>query len=149
MGNSTRVWLVRWIYAVIAAHLMVGVLLPLCSGAALLAGYHDGILRFFFSAGAPQGARALQRWWMSLLGPTVQAAALWMLGLAVMGDQQRNAFAWAMLIVGVAVWAPQDIAISARAHCWANVAIDLVAVATMLPPLFWLCKADLKMKREA
>ena len=149
MAKTTRTWLVRWIYLVVLAHLIVGVLLPLMSGAALFETYREGILRFFFDAPAPAGAHAVQLWWMSLFGPTVQAAAIWMLGLAVMGDQQKNAFAWAMLILGLLVWAPQDMAISAQAHCWANVALDVVALAVMLPPLFCLCKADLSAKRES
>jgi hypothetical protein len=87
MANTTRTWLVRWIYLVVAAHLVVGVLLPLLSGGAVFAAYREGILHFFFDVPAPAGARAVQVWWMSLFGPTVQAAAIWMLGLAVMGDQ--------------------------------------------------------------
>lgn len=144
---TTRTWLVRWIYVVVAAHLAVGVLLPLCAGAAFSEDYRRGIESYFFSGEAPPAARALQVWWLSLFGPTVQAAAIWMAGLAVIGDQQRNAFAWAMLILGLLVWAPQDMAISARAHCWINVWIDALALAVMLPPLLWLCKLDLAVKR--
>lgn len=149
MANTTRTWLVRWIYLVVVAHLVAGVMLPLLSGAVLFDGYREGILRVFFDVPAPDGARAVQLWWMSLFGPTVQAAAIWMLGLAVMGDQQKNAFAWAMLILGLLVWAPQDMAISAQAHCWANVALDVVALVLMLPPLFCLCKTDLNAKRDS
>ncbi len=144
---TTRTWLVRWIYAVVAAHLAVGVLLPLCADSVWSEGYRRGIEGFFFSGAAPDGARALHMWWLSLFGPTVQAAAIWMAGLAVVGDKQRNAFAWAMLILGLLVWAPQDMLISARAHCWINLWIDLLALAVMLPPLLWLCKLDLAVKR--
>jgi hypothetical protein len=143
---TIRTWLVRWIYVVVAAHLVVGVLLPLYAGAAIAEPYRRGIENFFFSAEAPPAAKALQVWWLSLFGPTVQAAAIWMAGLAVMGDKQENAFAWAMLIVGLLVWAPQDMLISARAHCWANLWIDALALVAMLPPLVWLCKLDLAMK---
>jgi hypothetical protein len=142
---TTRTWLVRWIYVVVAAHLVVGVLLPLYAGEAVADGYRRGIEDFFFDAEAPPAARALQVWWLSLFGPTVQAA-IWMAGLAVMGDKQKNAFAWAMLILGLLVWAPQDMLISARAHCWINLWIDAFALAVMLPPLLWLCKLDLGLK---
>jgi hypothetical protein len=145
---TTRAWLVRWIYVVVAAHLVVGVLLPLYAGAAIADGYRRGIEDFFFSAGAPPAAKALQVWWLSLFGPTVQAAAIWMAGLAVMGDKQKNAFAWAMLMLGLLVWAPQDMLISARAHCWTNLWIDAFALAGMLPPLLWLCKLDLASRRS-
>jgi len=142
-----RPWLVRWIYVVVAAHLLAGVLLPLCAGSALSEGYRRGIEAFFFDGPAPAGAQALHVWWLSLFGPTVQAAAIWMAGLAVIGDKQRNAFAWVMLILGLLVWAPQDMLISARAQCWTNVWIDALALAVMLPPLLWLCKLDLAVKR--
>ena len=46
------------------------------------------------------------------------------------------------------VWAPQDMLISARAHCWMNLWIDLVALAVMLPPLLWLCKLDWVIKSK-
>ena len=144
---TTRTWLVRWIYAVTAVHLVVGVLLPLCAGAAFSEHYRRGIEGHFFGGEAPVAARALHVWWMSLFGPTVQAAAIWMAGLAVMGDRQRNAFAWAMLILGLLVWAPQDMLISARAHCWTNLWLDALALAAMLPPLVWLCKIDLALKQ--
>lgn len=144
---TIRTWLVRWIYSMVAAHLAVGVLLPLCAGTAVADSYRRGIEAFFFSGEAPAAARALHVWWMSLFGPTVQAAAIWMAGLAVMGDKQRNAFAWAMLILGLLVWAPQDMLISARAHCWINLWIDALSLAAMLPPLVWLCKIDLAVKQ--
>ena len=145
---TIRTWLVRWIYAMAAAHLVVGVLLPLCAGSAFTDTYRRGIEDFFFRADAQLAAKALHIWWISLFGPTVQAAAIWMAGLAVIGDKQRNAFAWAMLILGLLVWAPQDMWISARAHCWINLWIDLAALAAMLPPLLWLCKLDLASKNR-
>ena len=145
---KTRKQLVWWIYAVVAVHLVVGILLPLISGTAIFSAYNDGITRYFFGAAAPLAAKPMQIWWMSLFGPTVQAASIWMLALAIMGDQQRNAFAWAMLILGLVVWAPQDMFISAQARCWSNVAIDVIAVALMLPPLLWLCRTDLKAAKE-
>src|SRR5471032_164311 len=117
---TTRTWLVRWMYMVVAMHLVAGVLLSLCVGADITGAYRRGIEEFFFGANIPAGARALQVWWISLFGPTVQAAAIWMAGLVVLGDKQKNAYAWAMLILGLLVWAPQDMFISARAHCWPN-----------------------------
>ncbi len=143
---ATRTWLVRWIYMAVAAHLVVGVLLPLCAGTVVTDGYRRGIEDFFFGGEAPAAGKALHVWWLALFGPTVQAAAIWMAGLAVIGDKQRNAFAWAMLILGLLVWAPQDMLISARAHCWINLWIDTLALAVMLPPLLWLCKLDLALK---
>lgn len=144
-----RTLLVRWIYLVVAMHLLVGVLLPLCAGAALTDGYRRSIEHCFFGGAAPPAARALQTWWLSLLGPTVQAAAIWMAGLAIIGDQQRNAYAWLMLLLGLVVWAPQDMWLSAHAGCWINVWIDVAAVSVMMPPLLWLCKLDLAVKRKA
>ncbi|MYM69082.1 cell division protein [Pseudoduganella sp. FT55W] len=144
----TRSLLVRWIYGVAVVHLVVGVLLPLCAEMAITEAYRRSIEGFFFGGEAPLAGRALHSWWISLFGPTVQAAAIWMAGLAVIGDQQRNAFAWLMLILGLIVWAPQDMLISARAHCWINLWIDLAAVAVMLPPLLWLCKLDWAITRK-
>ncbi|SHN43337.1 hypothetical protein SAMN05192549_11678 [Duganella sacchari] len=143
-----RMLLVRWMYIAVAAHLVVGVLLPLCAGMPLTDGYRRSIEDFFFGGEASQAGRALHMWWLALFGPTVQAAAIWMAGLVVIGDQQKNAYAWLMLALGLIVWAPQDMLISARAHCWTNVWLDLAALTLMLPPLLWLCKTDLANKNR-
>ena len=53
---TTRTRLVRWIYAVTAVHLVVGVLLPLCAGAAFSEHYRRGIEGHFFGGEAPVAA---------------------------------------------------------------------------------------------
>lgn len=139
---ALRGWAVRLTYASIALHLIVGAMLPLIVNAPVFEGYHHAIETAFFGADIPQGARALQTWWISLFGPTVQAAAVWMAALAWIGDRQRSAFAWGALIAGIVLWAPQDMAISLRASCWSHVWLDCAALAGMLPPLFYLFYVD-------
>jgi hypothetical protein len=131
-------------YAVVAAHLLVGVLLPLIAGAASLDFYHRSIEAYFWANNAPAAARAQQVWWISLFGPTVQAASIWMAVLVLMADKQRNPLAWLGLIAGLVVWAPQDILISLRANCVIHVWIDSLALLSMLPPLIWLMRHDWK-----
>ncbi len=137
-----RRWAVRFTYASIAAHLVVGALLPLIVNAAVFNDYHHSIESAFWHSDIPPAARALQSWWISLFGPTVQAAALWMGALAWIGDRQRLPFAWGALIAGLLLWAPQDIAISLRADVWAHVWIDAFALVAMLPPLVYLFVID-------
>ncbi|MFL6658419.1 MAG: cell division protein [Massilia sp.] len=137
-----RTLCVRLTYISIAGHLIVGALLPLVAGAALFDGYHRSIETAFFGPQVPAAAHTLQVWWISLFGPTVQAAAIWMAALAWVGDRQRSSFAWGALIVGMVLWAPQDMLISLRADCWTHVWIDAGALACMLPPLFYLYFAD-------
>lgn len=145
MGRpGLRRWAVRVTYASIALHLIVGALLPLIVNAPWLEAYHHAIETAFFGETVPPASRALQAWWISLFGPTVQAAAVWMGALAFIGDRQRNALAWGALIAGIVLWAPQDILISLRADCWRNVWLDCVAVAGMLPPLLYLYVVDRK-----
>ena len=140
--QSLRPWAVRAIYVSIAAHLLVGALLPLIANAALFDGYHRAIETAFWGADIPAVARAHQVWWISLFGPTVQAAAVWMGALAWIGSRQRSAAAWGALIAGIVLWAPQDIWISLRMGVWAHVWIDLFALACMLPPLVYLVLVD-------
>ncbi|WP_229457895.1 cell division protein [Massilia glaciei] len=139
---TARKLVVWWVYAAIFGHLVVGALLPLAGGAALFEGCHAGIESAFWPVGAPDGARALQLWWVALFGPTVQAAAIWMGALAYIGERQRNALAWGSLIAGIVLWAPQDIYLSLQRGVWANVLIDCFALMTMLPPLVWLYLQD-------
>jgi len=147
--SRLRIWLVRWMYAMVTAHLLAGILLPFVAGAAALDPYHHSIGTHFWGDAIPEAARAQQVWWISLFGPTVQAASIWMLVLLWIADKQRNAAAWLGLIAGMLVWAPQDILISLQAQCEANVWIDGIAVLSMLPPLFWLFRHDLKAGRTA
>ena len=137
-----RRWAIRWMYAAIATHLVVGMLLPWFADAAIFSGYHRGIETAFWDATVPAPAHAQQIWWISLFGPTVQSAALWMGALAWIGDRQRGAFAWGALIAGMLLWAPQDMMVSLRALCWDNIWIDTFALATMLPPLVYLYCVD-------
>jgi hypothetical protein len=140
--ETLRTWAIRFTYATIAVHWVVGALLPLLVNLPILEGYHHAIETTFYGKDIPPASRALQTWWMSLFGPTVQAAAVWMGALAWIGDRQRNAFAWGALIVGILLWAPQDIGISLLANCWAHVWLDCAAVAAMLPPLAYLFVFD-------
>ena len=137
-----RTWAVRLTYASIAAHLVVGALLPFIVSLGVLDGYHRGIETAFYGAAIPAQARAHQSWWIALFGPTVQAAAVWMAGLAYMGDRHRSAFAWGALIAGILLWAPQDMAISLQRGVWPHVWIDTAALIIMLPPLFALYFID-------
>lgn len=142
-AEPLRAWLVRWLYAAAVAHLLVGVLLPWLADAALLDGYHRGIVQAFWPAEpAPPAALAHQAWWMALFGPTVQTVGIWMIALVRIADQQRNASAWAWLIAGILVWAPQDIMVSLRAEVWTNVWLDCFAVIAMVLPLAWLWRHD-------
>lgn len=143
MADTTlRTWAVRWLYAAIATHLLVGLLLPWQAGNALFDGYHLGIENSFHAGAAPAAARSHQLWWMALFGPTVQAASVWMGALAWMGARQRQRFAWGALIAGLLLWAPQDILVSLRADCWPHVWLDAFALAAMLPPLAYLFFID-------
>lgn len=139
---SLRTWAVRLTYFSIALHLLVGALLPLIVNAAIFNDYHRSIETFFWGLDVPAQARAHQSWWIALFGPTVQAAAVWMAALAYIGDRQRLRFAWGALIAGIVLWAPQDMLLSLRAACWRHVWLDTLALAGMLPPLFYLFYID-------
>lgn len=140
--TSTRLWLVRWMYAVAAGHLLVGLLLPWIANAGIFENYHRSVEQYFWSGAAPAAARAQQVWWMALFGPTVQSTALWMAALVHLGHRHRSAAAWAWLLAGVALWAPQDMGLSIQAQVWTHVWVDVLALVVMVPPLVWLWRHD-------
>lgn len=141
--STRRTWAVRVVWAAVVLHLLAGLALPFVVRVPLLDGYHHAIIAAFWGHDAVPGAAvALQRWWMGLFGPTVQAAAIWMGALVWIGARQHCAFAWGALIAGLLWWAPQDIALSLQAGAWPHVWLDLVALAGMLPPLTWLFVID-------
>jgi len=133
-------------YAAAAVHLCVGIALPWIGDQAVFETYHRHTEFAFWGLDAPGAARAQQVWWIALFGPTIQGLSLWMGALVYFGDRYRSRFAWAMLILGLLVWAPQDILISLRAGNWMHVWADGFALTTMLPPLLWLNRHDRKAK---
>ena len=140
--SSLRKWLIRWLYAAAFAHFIIGLLLPWISATGLVEVYHQLIESHFWPRAAPDAARNMQVWWMSLFGATVQTVGLWMGALIYLGNQHRSRFAWLWLMTGILVWAPQDMLISMQANMLINVWIDAVAVLSMIPPLFILWKMD-------
>jgi hypothetical protein len=142
MNADLRTWLVRWLYGVAAVHFLVGFVLPWISDLPLLDGYHRQLESAFWGSTAPQAARAQQIWWIALFGPTIQGLSLWMGALVRLGEYHRSSLAWGALILGLVIWAPQDIAISLQAAAWSHVWADCAALAVMLPPLAWLWQHD-------
>ena len=141
-AEKMRPWLIRWLYATVIAHLLIGIALPWIGTLSLFDGYHQDVEAAFWNHAAPPAARAQQVWWISLFGPTVQGLSLWMGALVRFGELQRSTFAWGALIAGLLLWAPQDMLISLRADAWIHVWIDGAALASMMPPLIWLWLHD-------
>ncbi len=139
---NARQWAVRWMYGVAIAHLFVGAVLPWIADAPMLDPYHRGIEQHFWSGVAPAQARMQQLWWIALFGATVQCAAIWMLALIDLGNRLQRRAVWGWLLVGLLIWAPQDMLISLQAHVWPHVAADVMALLAMVPPLFWLWRRD-------
>lgn len=140
--DRARAWVIRWLYAMVLVHLLGGVLLPWAAGLPLLEPYHRGIETSFWHAAAPASARAQQLWWISLFAPTLEAAAIWMGALVHIGARARKPAVWTWLLLGLAVWAPQDMFTSLQAAAWPHVWADSAALLTLLPPLAWLWWRD-------
>jgi hypothetical protein len=143
---SARTWLIRWLYAAAAAHFFAGLALPWIMQAPILESYHRGIEAAFWHGAVPTvyaaPVRAQRLWWQALFCATLQNLALYMAALIRLGQIQRSPFAWGALTIGILIWAPQDIAISLQADCWPHVAIDILALAALVPPLCWLWRRD-------
>ena len=145
---TRRTWAVRLVYAVVGLHIVIGLLLPIIVNCRVLDDYYHTIAAAFWGSDTvPAAALALQRWWMALFGPTVQAAAVWMGALAWLGARHRIPFAWGALMAGLILWAPQDMAISLQANVWSHVWLDALALAGMLPPMVYLLIVDRRAAR--
>ena len=142
-ASTTRPLLVRWLYATAVGHLLVGLVLTWAGDAHVFEAYHRSVEHFFWPEGAaPAASRNAQVWWIALFGATVQSTALWMAALVHLGDRHRSAAAWAWLLAGLALWAPQDLALSIHARVWAHVWVDSLALLVLVPPLVWLWRHD-------
>lgn len=140
--DTLRRIVVNWMMAAAIVHLLVGAVVPWVAGAPWLDAYHRGIELHFRAGTMPDAARAQQIWWMSLIGATVQCASVWMLALVHLGNRLRKREVWGWLLAGLLIWAPQDMLLSWQAHVWGHVAIDVVALVAMVPPLVWLWRRD-------
>lgn len=137
-----RPWLIRWMYLMSFGHFAAGILLAWFSSAAIFETYHQTIL---VKLGIASGkAEFLQHWWLSLFGATLQSLAIFMGVLIYVGDKYRSSLVWLWMIIGLLVWAPQDILISLRIGLWLHVWIDVFALMLMLPSLIILWRFDRK-----
>ncbi|UMZ10073.1 hypothetical protein I9018_21560 [Pseudomonas sp. MPFS] len=134
--------LVLWLYAAGAGHLLAGLLLTWADHQALFNDYLASIEQAFWGAAAPAPARAQQVWWLGLFGATLQSYALYLLALVYLGDRLRAPAAWAWLMVGIVLWAPQDMWLSWQVGMSSHLWIDSFALLVLLPPLAWLYRHD-------
>lgn len=137
--QTLRPWLIRWMYLITFGHFASGILLAWFSGFNFFDQYHQSILVRFGDLSLH--AYELQVWWLSLFGATLQNLAIFMGVLTYLGSKYRNAVVWLWMIIGLILWAPQDMLISLKIDLWLHVWVDSIALAVMLPPLailWWL-----------
>lgn len=138
--EAVRSLLIHWMYLITFGHFAAGLLLAWFSNSNVFDQYHQTILT---QLGLAQtGTQSLQEWWLSLFGATLQNLAIFMGVLTYLGNKYRNAFVWLWMMIGLIVWAPQDMLISLRIDLWLHVWIDVLALMVMLPPLFILWRLD-------
>ncbi|MEB6591449.1 MULTISPECIES: cell division protein [Pseudomonas] len=139
---TRRLFSVRWLQAAALAHFLVGLGLTWAGHSPLLNDYQLSIEQAFWGQAAPMPARNQQVWWQALFGATLQSYSLYMLGLIQLGNRYRSHHAWAWLIAGIVIWAPQDALVSLQAGIWSHLIIDGVALLVLIPPLLWLYRHD-------
>jgi len=137
-----RHWLIRWMYLVTFGHLASGVLLAWFSNTDMFEQYHQTIL--VQAGNTAPAALVLQQWWLSLFGATLQNLAILMLILIYVGNKYRDALVWLWIIIGLIIWAPQDIIISLQINLWLHVWVDVIALILFIPTLIFLWITDRK-----
>lgn len=140
--TGLRRLLVRWLQAVALLHLFAGLLLTWAGHSSLLGDYQLSVEVAFWGHAAPTVAHEQNIWWLALFGATLQSYSLFMFGLIHLGDRLRSHHAWAWLIAGILLWAPQDTFISLQAGIWSHLVINSLAVLALIPPLLWLYRHD-------
>jgi hypothetical protein len=138
--SSSRKWLIYWMYFTVAMHFVSGVFLAWFSHGEALEGYHQTVLQHFQASGS--AAHELTIWWLSLFGASLQNLALLMGVLIYLGSQKSAAYIWGWMLVGLLIWAPQDMFISLQVDLWLHVWIDAAALVMLVPPLAILWHID-------
>ncbi len=138
--SFVRVWLIRWMYFITLAHLGSGVLLAWFANSSWLEGYHQSVLWRFNDLSIQ--AHQLHTWWLSLFGATLQNIGIFMGILTYLASIHRSAFIWLWMVIGLILWAPQDMLISLQIDLWQHVWVDAFVLLIMLPPLIILWWID-------
>ncbi len=137
-----RTYAIFSLYLAAAVHMLVALGLLFFADSPLLQSYHDTILPHFFAGEISAQGQALQTWWMQLFAATLECLSIWMASLIWLGARYRQRYVWLLLMLGLLVWAPQDIWLSLRAEVYSHAWIDLAALGLMLPPLVYLYLID-------
>lgn len=137
--------LVVWLYLITFGHFAAGILLAWFSHLAIFDSYHLTILNQVGDASV--GARQLNSWWLSLFGATLQNLAILMGVLIFAANRHGKAYIWLWMIIGLLVWAPQDMLISMQLNLRLHLWVDAIALLLLLPPLVILYWVDSKASR--
>lgn len=140
--KTVRLWLIYWMYLISFGHLAAGIFLAWFANLHFFEAYHHSILERFGNLSTQ--AYQLQVWWLSLFGATVQNLAIFMGVLTYVASKQRSSFVWLWMMIGLILWASQDMLISLRIDLWLHVWVDSCVLLMMLPPLFMLWWIDRK-----
>ncbi len=134
--------LVVWLYLITFGHFSAGILLTWFSHLAIFDSYHLTILTQVGDTSA--GARQLNNWWLSLFGATLQNLAVLMGILIFVASKYGKAYIWLWMIIGLLVWAPQDMLISMQLNLRLHLWVDAFALLLLVPPLVTLYWIDSK-----
>lgn len=139
--------IIAWLYLLAAAHWLLGVAMTWFSHSSWFANYHATVLSRFYIELDNADAYALQLWWVSLFGATLQAFSLLLLALIYVADRRQYSNIWLVLAGVILVWLPQDIYVSQLHFMFLHVWIDLIAAFMLVVPLLWLWHSDRKLAR--
>ncbi len=138
--SRIRNGLILWLYLITFGHFAAGILLAWFSHLGIFDHYHLTILTQVGDTSA--GARQLNNWWLSLFGATLQNLAVLMGILIFVASKHGKAYIWLWMIIGLLVWAPQDMLISMQLNLRLHLWVDALVLFLMLPPLILLWKID-------
>lgn len=145
---KVRTYLIHYLYLWVIIHLLVGLLLPWLKYFPILEPYHNSIESAIFGSNIPEHARQLHLWWMGLFGATVQFASIYMGLLVYVGDKYKLNVIWKGMIVGLLVWAPQDMYVSLQYTIYSHVVMDMLVLIMIIPVLLSLNNIDSKKQTE-
>ena len=122
-------------------HILTGLGMTWWGDSLVFETYHQMVLTQI-----PNAGRTLEQVWFSLFGATLQLVGMMLLALIYCAQKFRSAKLWTFLIVGLCLWAAQDIFLSLRYALWLNVVVDLAALLWSVPCLVCLVLFDREQK---
>lgn len=127
-----------WLQMIGWSHVIGGISLPWLLRSDLMSNY---VAHVFQALQLPPEAHPAALTLMSFLGPTIASWGVLFLFMVRTTLRDKASTPMVFLCLSIIAWAPMDIWLSLQAGIYLNVWLDLLLIAAIVPPMWWLSRS--------